>query len=70
MCGKITRELIKESIEVYPIPGYGAIEIGRHRFHNNQDLATYQKMATGFIIIWKKEGKNGLLYGLSAYIKH
>jgi Domain of unknown function (DUF4440) len=38
VCGKVTRELDKNSIEVYPIKGYGAIEFGLHRFHNNQEL--------------------------------
>ena len=30
---KVRRELVKESLEVYPIKNYGAIEIGRHRFY-------------------------------------
>src|SRR5205085_4242556 len=34
ICGKVTRELVAGSIEVYPIAGYGAIQMGRHRFHN------------------------------------
>jgi hypothetical protein len=34
ICGKVTRELVKGSLEVYPIHGYGAVEIGVHRFHH------------------------------------
>ena len=34
ICGKVTRELVEGSLEVYPINNYGAIEIGLHRFHN------------------------------------
>ena len=37
ICGKVTRELQIRSIEVYPIPGYGAVEMGIHGFHNNQE---------------------------------
>jgi hypothetical protein len=37
ICGKVTRELVKGSIEVYPIKDFGAIEIGLHMFHNNQE---------------------------------
>jgi len=37
ICGKVTRELVKGSIEVSPIPNYGAVEIGMHMFHNNQE---------------------------------
>jgi len=32
ICGKVTRELVAGSLEVYPIHGYGAVEIGTHRF--------------------------------------
>jgi hypothetical protein len=34
ICGKVTRELVAGSLEVYPIKGYGAVEIGVHRFHH------------------------------------
>jgi hypothetical protein len=32
ICGKVTRELVPGSLEVYPIAHYGAVEIGVHRF--------------------------------------
>ena len=53
ICGKVTRELMKGSIEVYPIPNYGAVEMGYHRFHNINDTGTshYAK----FIHIWRNE---------------
>lgn len=41
--GKVTRELIQGSIEVYPIKDYGAVQIGFHKFHNNQELDTPSK---------------------------
>lgn len=34
ICGKVRRELLPGSIEVYPIPGYGAVQMGAHRFYN------------------------------------
>jgi hypothetical protein len=34
ICGKTTRELVPDSLEVYPMDNYGAIEIGVHRFHH------------------------------------
>jgi len=34
ICGKVTRELVAGSLEVYPIHGYGAVELGVHRFHH------------------------------------
>jgi hypothetical protein len=34
ICGKVTRKLVKGSLEVYPLKGYGAVEIGVHRFYH------------------------------------
>jgi len=33
-CGVMIRELVAGSLEVYPIKGFGAIELGVHRFHH------------------------------------
>ena len=54
ICGKVQRELVANSIEVYPIPDYGAIEIGLHSFHNNEEpdaISTPSK----FICFWRKD---------------
>lgn len=52
----LKRELVKQSLEVYPIPGYGAMEIGVHTFchqeNGKQDCGTFK-----FVHIWQK--KNG-----------
>jgi hypothetical protein len=57
ICGKVTRELVKGSIEVSPIPGYGAVEIGMHMFHNNQEKDQVPQPSK-FVIIWRnKDGK-------------
>ena len=56
ICGKVTRELVKRSIEVYPIKDFGAIEIGLHKFHNNEEpVGTLSKVGR-FLILW--ENKN------------
>jgi len=57
ICGKVTRELVKGSIEVSPVPGYGAVEIGMHMFHNNQEKGQIPHPSR-FVIIWRnREGK-------------
>ena len=57
ICGKVTRELVKGSIEVSPIPGYGAVEIGSHMFHNNQEKDQIPHPSK-FVIIWRnKDGR-------------
>ena len=53
ICGKVTRELMQGSVEVYAIKGYGAVEMGLHKFHNNQEPEANQpKEPSRFIIIW------------------
>jgi hypothetical protein len=32
ICGKMIRELVPGSLKVFPLPGYGAMEMGTHRF--------------------------------------
>ncbi len=34
VCGKFTRVLDKDSLEVWPIPNYGMMMVGVHRFHH------------------------------------
>lgn len=34
ICGKVLRILVPGSMEVYSLKGYGAVEIGVHRFHH------------------------------------
>ena len=55
ICGKVTRELVTGSIEVYPIAGFGAVQIGMHKFYNNQEPDAISKPSK-FITIWKQEG--------------
>ena len=54
ICDKVTRTLIKGSIEVYPIKDYGAVEIGYHKFFNKLEPDA-KSTPSKFIIIWKKD---------------
>lgn len=48
----LKRELVPGSLEIYPIKGYGAIQVGSHRFchteNGKQDCDTFK-----FMHIWK-----------------
>jgi len=55
ICGKVTRELLKGSIEVYRIPGYGAVQMGAHRFFNNQEKENGPSRFSKFVHTWKWE---------------
>jgi ketosteroid isomerase-like protein len=60
ICGKVRRTLLEGSIEVYPIKDYGAIEIGYHKFYNNQEPNAESK-ASKFILVWKNEDGKWLI---------
>lgn len=57
ICGKVQRELVDGTVEVYPIKDYGAIQIGYHKFYNNQEPDAVSKPSK-FISTWRKEGEN------------
>jgi hypothetical protein len=58
ICGKVTRQLVAGTLEVYPLHGYGAVEIGVHRFYHpasspDKDVVGEAK----FVTLWQyKDG--------------
>ncbi len=56
LCGKVKRELVPGTLEVYPLNGYGAVEIGVHRFLHPwaQDHGVVGEAK--FIHVWQKQG--------------
>jgi hypothetical protein len=61
ICGKIRRDLVEGSLEIYPIPGFGAIEIGKHTFQSVTDLESTPSKPGNFIIVWKQQGNDWLI---------
>jgi ketosteroid isomerase-like protein len=57
ICGKVTRELVPGSLQVYPMKGFGAVEIGTHRFHHPGHDDTEGIGEGRFIHLWQY--KNG-----------
>jgi len=57
ICGKVTRELVPGTLEVHPLKGFGAMEMGTHRFLHpwTQD---HGEVGEGkFITLWQyKDG--------------
>ena len=51
ICGKVTRTLVKGSLEVYAIPSYGALEIGYHQFKNTREAGISHP--SKFMILWQ-----------------
>jgi ketosteroid isomerase-like protein len=57
ICGKTTRELVAGTLEVYPIHGYGAVEIGVHRFPHSGTQDHDVVGEAKFIHLWQyKDG--------------
>ncbi len=51
---RLTRELVKGSLEVHPLKNYGAIEIGTHQFRHiengKEEIGTFK-----FLMIWQNK---------------
>ena len=55
ICGKVQRKLVAGSLEVYPLKGYGAVEIGVHRFYHPGDPSNIGEAK--FVHLWQyKDG--------------
>ena len=57
ICGKTTRELVPGTLRVYYMKGYGAIEMGVHRFHHPGHEDTEGVGEGRFVHLWQfKDG--------------
>ena len=66
--GILRRELVKESLEVYPVSNYGAVEIGVHNFYRTltgqkEKLTTVAK----FMNIWQKKNDQWKISRIISY---
>lgn len=53
----LRRDLLPESLEVYPMPGFGAIEMGTHRFTHTENGKQIMGLMK-FVHIWQlKDGQ-------------
>jgi hypothetical protein len=53
ICGKVQRELVDGTLEVYPLKGYGAVEIGVHRFAHPHGPKPDVKGEAKFVMLWQ-----------------
>jgi Domain of unknown function (DUF4440) len=57
ICGKVTREIVPGTLQVYRLEGYGAMEVGVHRFHHPGHDDTEPVGEGKFIHLWQyKDG--------------
>ena len=62
----LRRELVRGSLEVYPVPGYGAMEIGEHKFchleNGKENCGTFK-----FVHIWQKKNNDWKITRVISY---
>ncbi len=62
----LTRELLLDTVSVYPVPNYGAIQVGKHRFCHPEngvmDCGTFE-----FLHIWRQQGDAWTLARVVSY---
>jgi hypothetical protein len=58
ICGKVTRQLVSGSLEIYPIANYGAVEIGIHRFHHPGHEDSDSVGEAKFVQLWQNKDGN------------
>ena len=68
----IHRELLHETLEVYPLKGYGAIEVGEHRFCHEEkgDGSSPARADCGvmkFSMVWRQVGEKWKLARVLSY---
>jgi ketosteroid isomerase-like protein len=54
ICGKVQRTLLPETLEVYPLNHYGAVEIGVHRF-THPDRPGQDVGDAKFVMLWQNK---------------
>lgn len=65
ICGKVRRELLTETLKVYPIKDFGAVEEGEHRFCQ---IATGQcEGIARFLMVWRKKGETWQMTRVISY---
>jgi ketosteroid isomerase-like protein len=70
ICGKVRRELVPGTLEVYPVNGYGAVAMGVHRFyHPGRDNIETPGEAK-FVIIWQKRDAGWKMTRAISYDHH
>ena len=58
ICGKVHRDPVPGTLEVYPLKGYGAVATGLHRFCDSRKYRTCEEGKSGvakFVSLWRQE---------------
>lgn len=70
ICGKVHRDLVPGSLEVYPLHAYGAVEIGSHVFCDPRQMPRCDPARSGtakFVMLWQNDGGSWKLTRVISY---
>ncbi len=70
LCGKVRRELVRASLEVHALPGFGALELGVHRFQHPGHEATEPVGEARFVHVWERIGARWQLRRVISFDHH
>ena len=70
ICGKTTRELVPGTMQVYYMKGYGAVEMGVHRFHHPGHEDTEGVGEGKFIHLWRYKDDTWKITRVISYDHH
>jgi len=68
ICGKVRRELVPGTLEVYPMQGYGAVQMGAHRFCDSKATQCDETAGVAkFVHLWENKGGTWLITRVISY---
>ena len=70
ICGKVTRELVPGTLQVHRMKGYGAVEMGVHRFHHPGHDDTEPVGEGKFIHLWQYKDGSWKITRVISYDHH
>jgi ketosteroid isomerase-like protein len=72
ICGKVKRALVPGTLEVHPLKGYGAVEIGTHTFCQTDSKGSCTSPAgpARFVQLWQKTGDTWKLTRVISFDHH
>ena len=72
ICGKVKRALVPGTLEVHPLKGYGAVEIGTHTFCQTDSKGNCTSPAgpARFVQLWQQTGDTWTLTRVISFDHH
>lgn len=68
ICGKVRRDLVPGTLEVYPMQGYGAVQMGAHRFCDFKARQCDETAGVAkFVHLWENKGGTWLITRVISY---